>query len=389
MVCGPRILRVNSRAGHPCHCYVDRASVQEMLMKHRNPTVLVFIIGSLSILSLLILIPSRSTVTSQSRERRVNSNSTPEPESSGRKPSLRSDEVVKVDVDLVKVDALVLQKNTARVVGGLRKEDFVLYEDGTRQEITHFSQDSLPLSVLLLIDRGGCLDPFSDRVHRAAVDAVARLKPVDEVAVMSYHDTTILLQEFTRDRSLIDRALNRIPPHDEMADHCLNRLFTDAADYMERASNPVGRRVVIVITGVTRNFDCPNSPSGKSAAEAIYESGSVVCGIIPKEEGQGVENGIMIWATRMGKLGGAPYMDIETLANETGGEVLTDKPENLDTTFRTLMDHLRSRYNLAFVSTNKKRDGTTRKLKVDVAPTLQKSQGKLVVKARRSYVAPH
>ncbi len=75
------------------------------------------------------------------------------------------------------------------------------------------------------------------------------------------------------------------------------------------------------------------------------------------------------------------------MANETGGELLEDKPENLRTTFQTLMDHLRSRYNLAFVSSNKKRDGTTRKLKIDVAPP-QQSQGKLVVKARRSYVAP-
>jgi len=68
--------------------------------------------------------------------------------------------------------------------------------------------------------------------------------------------------------------------------------------------------------------------------------------------------------------------------------VLSNKPENLDTTFQTLIDHLRSRYNLAFVSTNKKRDGTTRKLKLDLAPSIEKSQGKLVVKARRSYIAP-
>jgi hypothetical protein len=52
------------------------------------------------------------------------------------------------------------------------------------------------------------------------------------------------------------------------------------------------------------------------------------------------------------------------------------------------MEHLRSRYNLAFVSSNRKRDGTTRKLKVDLTSPVQKSQGKLVVKARRTYVAP-
>jgi len=96
----------------------------------------------------------------------------------------------------------------------------------------------------------------------------------------------------------------------------------------------------------------------------------------------------MVWVTRIGKLPGVGSLDIQNLANETGGEVLADKPENLNATFQTLMDHLRSRYNLAFVSSNKKRDGTTRKLKVDLAPPIQKSQGKLVVKARRSYVAP-
>jgi len=365
-------------------------------MKTRNSTLPFLFLVCFTVLLSLVFFFLSFRVTCQTRERRVSGNNNSEPadnsDNSSRAPALsraQPDDVLKVDVDLVTVDALVLQKNTARIVGGLKKEDFVLLEDGTKQEITHFSQDSLPLSVLLLIDRGGCLDPFNDQVHRAAMDAVMRLKPTDEVAVMTYHNTTRLLQRFTRDRSLIEDALNRMPGHDEMADHCLNTLFFDAADYMIRASNPVGRRVVIAITGVTRNFDCPNSPSGKSAAQAIYESGSVVCGIIPKTADQGIENGVMIWATRIGKLQGAAYLDIQTLANETGGEILTDRPENLNSTFQTLMDHLRSRYNLAFVSSNKKRDGTTRKLKIDVAePTAQKSQVKLVVKARRSYVAP-
>jgi VWFA-related protein len=345
----------------------------------------VFALASVAAIFFVLLISSgRPTALSQSRERRVNANN-PGPT---QNPDASQPEVVKVDVDLVTVDALVLQKNTARIVGGLRKEDFAIYEDGAKQEITHFSQDSLPLSVLFLIDRGGCLDPFGDTVHRATREAIERLKPTDEVAVMTYHNSTRLLQGFTKNRILIEDALNRVPTHDEEADHCLNKLFFDAADYMVSASNPEGRRVIVVITGVTRNFDCEGGPSGKLAAQQVYESGSVVCGIIPKEVGQGLENGVMIWATRMGRLGGAPYMDIETLANETGGEVLSDKPENLDATFQTLMDHLRSRYNLAFVSTNKKRDGATRKLKVDVASAPTKSPGKLVVKARRSYVAP-
>jgi len=297
-------------------------------------------------------------------------------------------EVVKVDVDLVTFDALVLQKNTARVVGDLTKDDFVLFEDNVKQQLTHFSQDSLPLSVLLLIDRGGCLDPFGTEVRAAALDAVSRLKPVDEVAVMTYHDTTRLVQRFTRNRTAIAEAVSRVEEHDERANHCLNRAFYDAADYMIKASNPTGRRVIVVITGVTRNFDCRDAPSGKAAMQAVFESGSVVCGVIPKTPDQKVENGMMTWATRIGSLAHTPTLSIDKLAEETGGEVLEDKPERLDSTFNTLVNHLRTRYSLAFISTNKKRDGSLRKLRVEVASNAEKTKGKLVVKTRRSYVAP-
>lgn len=332
----------------------------------------------LSPLLLLFLLPYvNSRLSSQTRERTVGT---------GR-PATQA-EVVKVDVDLVTVDALVLQKKTARAVGDLKETDFVILEDGTKQQLTHFSQNTLPLSVLLLIDRGGCLDPFGSAVRHAANEALSRLKPTDEVAVMSYHDNVELVQEFTRDRSQIESALNRIPPHNNWADHCLNKAFAKAADYMVAAGNPVGRRVIIAITGITRNFDCGHGPSGKAAKQSLYESGSVVCGLIPSTTGQRMENGYMNWGTRMAGAFGAPTLDIKQLADETGGEVLEDKPEKLNTTFNTLIDHLRTRYSLAFVSSNKKRDGSLRKLKIDLTPNAQKSREKLVVKARRSYVAP-
>jgi hypothetical protein len=139
---------------------------------------------------------------------------------------------------------------------------------------------------------------------------------------------------------------------------------------------------------MTRLFDCSNGPSSRAASAAIYESGAVVCAIIPRVLIQRVENALQITATRLNKVVAAKYMDLEYLANETGGEVLADKPEKLDTTFQTLIDHLRSRYNMAFVSTNKQRDGATRKLKLDIDPARKKSQGKLAIKARRSYIAP-
>jgi len=316
----------------------------------------------------------------QTRERTVGPNR--------NEANVKVAEVIKTDVDLVTIDALVLQKNTARVVGNLKQEDFLVSEDGSKQTITHFSQDNLPLSVLLLIDRGGCLDPFGEEVRRSAKDALSRLKPTDEVAVMTYHDSAELQQGFTRDRRLLERAIDYVPPHDERANHCLNIAFDEAANYMMKAGNPSGRRVIVAITGVTRNWNCRSGPSHTAAAHSVFESGSVVCGIIPKTPEQIAENGFYRWATRFSRVAGTHYLDIQKLADETGGEILRDKPEELDQSFDTLITHLRTRYSFSFVSTNKKRDGTVRKLKIDLANGVEKSQGRLVVKARKSYVAP-
>ena len=370
-------------------------------MTYQRPILLPLFLVTSMVLVALLFYPA-SPVTSQTPNKNLNANigrpsrkaiqlpprpaPTPTPES--------STEVVKVDIDLVKIDALVLQKNTARIVGGLNKEDFLLYEDGIKQEITHFSQDQLPLSVVIAIDRGpACphpLDVWSYEAHRAAREAIDRLKPVDEIAVMAFTDSTKMVQPFTRNRILIEQALNNIPEPAKTTNvaHCFNLMFAEAAEHMLKASNPAGRRVIIVITSMTRLFDCANGLSGRAATAAIYESGAVVCAIIPKVMIQRAENVLQTAATRVNKVVAAGYMDLEHFANVTGGEVLANKLEKLDTTFPTLIDHLRSRYNLAFVSTNKKRDGTTRKLKLDIDPARQKSQGKLVIKARRSYISP-
>jgi Ca-activated chloride channel family protein len=298
-----------------------------------------------------------------------------------------ADDRVKLNVDLVLLDAQVVQRKTARIVGGLKREDFVLREDGVAQQITQFGQDSLPLSVILLVDRGGCLDPFSNQVRQATLDALERLKPTDEVALMAFADTADLIKGFRYDRRMIADALDRLPPHDENAGHCFNRAFYEAAKFMGEAGNPAGRRVIIMITGITKSFDCHPGPSGEETRNEVLESGAVVCGLVPITAEQRLENGIIGGAATVAGVFKANTLSLGQLAEETGGEIFSAKAPDLDAAFSNLIDHLRNRYTIGFVSSNTKRDGTYRKLKLEVAPAIQKREGDVVVKTRRGYKA--
>ena len=95
-----------------------------------------------------------------------------------------SDEVIRLGAELVLLDVDVLSKKTGQAVDGLSAEDFVLYEDGVKQPITHFSQDRLPLSVLILLDVSGSVWPTIKALREGALDALQNLKPAEEVALM-------------------------------------------------------------------------------------------------------------------------------------------------------------------------------------------------------------
>jgi hypothetical protein len=120
----------------------------------------------------------------------------------------------------------------------------------------------------------------------------------------------------------------------------------------------------------------------------VLESGSVVCGLIPKSPAQAVENGIISSLATIAGAFKVRSSGLKELAEETGGEVLSDKPEVIDRAFNTLVEHLRTRYSIGYVSTNIARDGGLRKLKIEIAPPRQSANDRLVVKTRRGYIAP-
>jgi Ca-activated chloride channel homolog len=117
---------------------------------------------------------------------------------------------VRVDVRLVNVIATVTDSR-GRYVPNLTQDDFILEEDGKPQQISHFSQDrNVPVSVGILLDTSGSMD----RKIRTAVEAVERfirrIRPDDEIFLMTFSGQPVLRQDFTDDREKLSQALRRI-----------------------------------------------------------------------------------------------------------------------------------------------------------------------------------
>ena len=85
--------------------------------------------------------------------------------------SQSAEPVFRVNVRLVQVDTQVLNKKTRHAARELKKEDFEIYEDNVRQQVSSFSQDTLPLSVVLLFDLTDSVRPVLKSLGEGALEA--------------------------------------------------------------------------------------------------------------------------------------------------------------------------------------------------------------------------
>lgn len=131
-------------------------------------------------------------------------------ENSERGEGDEGDEVVRVETSLVVCDVLVLDKQ-GKAVSGLKREDFVITEDGKPQEVGAFAlgdSANVPRSIVLVIDYSGSMRPFLDNSVEAAETLVSQLGPRDRLAVVT--DDVELLADFTGDKTLLKEKLEEL-----------------------------------------------------------------------------------------------------------------------------------------------------------------------------------
>src|SRR5262249_18383615 len=104
---------------------------------------------------------------------------------------------IRLNTDLVTVDAVVTDRNGNRISGVLKASDFFIYEDGVRQAINSFSATAAPFNLVLLLDTSGSASHEIELMRRAALRFLDELRPGDRVAVIQFSKEVQLLQDLT------------------------------------------------------------------------------------------------------------------------------------------------------------------------------------------------
>ena len=259
-----------------------------------------------------------------------------------------------VNVDVIQVTAVVTDRQ-GRFVKGLDREDFVIYEDGKPQPITHFAAENIPLEMVAALDVSSSMEAALPKVKEAAKRFLAGLQPQDQVTLLSFNDIIFTLARRSTDQAVRERAIDRMAPWGGTA---LHDAIIKAADLLGRQS---GRRSIVLFS----DGDDQSSIAPLESAIARTE-----------------ESDATIYAIGQGRATHNPELQalMQQIASRSGGRAFfTEKDNELDGIFGEVLEDLRNQYLVGYPAPSSQRDGKWHEIKVEV------NGGNYKVRAREGY----
>ena len=384
---------------------------------------------------LLVLIVCASSLSAQTRARRVGQGSQPSgsqpttartpvlggtttPTSGGQTNPTSHDtnsgpeevdqnDVIRVNTTLVTIPVSVMDRE-GHYAPDLRKEDFRLWEDGVEQQIAFFATVDKPFSLVLMLDTSSSTRFQLNEIQEAAIAFVNQLQPADRVMVVTFDDKIRVLTDFTSDRYRLRDAIQQTRTGNgtklyEAVDMVINQklanvdgkkavvLFTDGVDTTSRHASyestirdaeeldalifPVQYDTYDPSTGGGTNWPGSRRGSGGNILTDIL--GSIVLG---KHGGIGTGGGGGGTGSSRGEYErGNRYL--HELADKTGARLYqADTTRNLSAAFGNVAEELRRQYSLGYYPKSRAQAGQRRSIRV------RTNQPNLVVRARDSYI---
>jgi len=271
----------------------------------------------------------------------------------------QDDDVVRVNTELVVLNATVLDKN-GKFVPGLKRTDFQIFEDGAEQKLASFTAEETPFAAAILLDTSGSMETRLTLGRSAAIRFLDGLREEDVAAIYNFDSKVEQIQDFSPGRDLPARAFG-----------LRTKLMTALNDAVLRAADDLAkrsekRRAIVVLSDGGENYS--RASSGKALDHAL-------------------QAGATIYAANMSDTG--PGRDIlgasilKNLADKSGGRYIESPGgQELRDSFAAIAEELGHQYTLVYRPINRARDGKWRAIQIKT------KRPDSTIRTRKGYRAP-
>jgi Ca-activated chloride channel family protein len=248
-----------------------------------------------------------------------------------------------------------------RYVTDLVKNDFAVFEDGIRQELSIFNHEDIPISLVLMLDTSASMDEKLPTARAAAIRFVGTLRPQDNAQVMQFNDRTTILQDFVAEHGKLENAISRTEAAGPTALH--NALYVALKELEKQKTQGELRRRAIVL--LSDGEDTASLVSDDQVLDLARKTEINIYAISLRPRRMPDRNQV--------KFSQAAHL-LTALTQETGGQVhFPNSLSELDAVYDRIAEELRTQYSLGYVSNNARRDGKWRRIVVRV-PTREDLQ---------------
>jgi VWFA-related protein len=297
----------------------------------------------------------------------------------------------KSDVTSITVDAAVVDSK-GRFIPGIPQGHFRVLEDGVPQKVSTFTLGQAPMTIALVVEFSNLWQSYYSRTWYETLTAVhgfvRTLTPEDVLAVVAYDIRPEILSDFSTDRRDAQEALSRL----NIAAFSESNMFDALTFTAERMSEIEGRKAILLIASGQDTFSKLNYGETR---KKLQRAGVPIYAISIGQAIRIMYENYVGAITRMDWLQADNQM--RTFATETGGMAFFPRFQGeLPNIFQQVTQALRSQYTITYQPSNQTRDGSYRKIKVELVapdgtPLKITDQGKAVkyqVIAKQGYTAP-
>ena len=281
---------------------------------------------------------------------------------SAQQPSFRA------GVDIVSLNVTVTDAAT-HYITDLEEGDFLVFEDGIKQNVTFFSRRQSPIALSLLLDSSASMEEHLPVLQQAATNFVHKLKSNDIAQVIDFDSRVEIRQGFTGNQAELDTAISQLAAGGSTSLH----------------------NAIYIALKELRKVRAVNEEDVRRQALIVFSDGEDTSSLVSFDEvldlAKRSETSIYTIALRGSDVQAKGFREAEfvmrTLAQETGGRAFFPaKIDDLNGVYTQIADELASQYTLGYTSANPRRDGAWRRIVV------QLSRPNVTPRTKKGYYAP-